>query len=105
VEYYNYERYHEGLGNVTPWDVYTGKRQAILKHREEVKTRTLETRRGYNGSSGSGSHNPKCTFQKGPIIPLSLKTYSDGYAHRQSVPRWAGAHADALCRGGVGTRL
>ena len=48
VEYYNYERYHEGLGNVTPWDVYTGKREAILKDRKEVKTRTLETRKGYN---------------------------------------------------------
>jgi RNA-directed DNA polymerase len=49
VEYYNYERYHEGLGNVTPWDVYTGKREEILEARKEVKTRTLDTRRGYNG--------------------------------------------------------
>ena len=49
VEYYKYERYHEGLGNVTPWDVYTGKREEILEARKEVKTRTLETRKGYNG--------------------------------------------------------
>ena len=49
VEYYNYERYHEGLGNVTPWEVYTGKREEVLEARKEVKTRTLETRRGYNG--------------------------------------------------------
>ncbi len=25
IEYFNYRRYHEGLGNVTPYDVYTGK--------------------------------------------------------------------------------
>jgi len=50
VEYYNYERYHEGLDNVTPWDVYSGKREGILRARKEAKTRTLEARRGYNGA-------------------------------------------------------
>jgi transposase InsO family protein len=50
VEYYNYQRYHEGLGNVTPWDVYSGKRDEILRARKEAKTRTLESRRGYNES-------------------------------------------------------
>lgn len=48
VEYYNYRRYHEALGNVTPYDVYTGRHLEIIRRRKEAKSRTLQTRRGYN---------------------------------------------------------
>jgi len=48
VDYYNHRRYHEGLGNVTPADVYEGRREEILKRRKEVKQRTLAARRDYN---------------------------------------------------------
>jgi len=48
IEYYNYHRYHEGLGNVTPYDVYTGRHVEIMQRRKEAKSRTLEARRGYN---------------------------------------------------------
>ncbi len=48
VDYYNYRRYHEGLGNVTPYDVYTGRHLEIIQRRREVKSRTLEARRYYN---------------------------------------------------------
>jgi putative transposase len=48
VEYYNYRRYHEALGNVTPYDVYSGKHLEIIRRRKEAKSRTLEERRGYN---------------------------------------------------------
>jgi len=48
IEYYNYRRYHEGLGNVTPYDVYSGMHTSILQRRKEVKNRTLEARRDYN---------------------------------------------------------
>jgi len=48
IEYYNYRRYHEGLGNVTPYDVYTGKQHEIIQRRKEVKSKTLEVRRNYN---------------------------------------------------------
>ncbi len=48
VAHYNYERYHEALGNVTPADVYYGRREAILARREEVKQKSLESRRAAN---------------------------------------------------------
>jgi len=48
VEYYNYRRYHEGLGNVTPYDVYTGRHFEIIQRRREAKERTLERRKDYN---------------------------------------------------------
>ena len=51
VEYYNYRRYHEGLGNVTPYDVYTGKHLEIIKKRREIKSRTLKERKGYNDNA------------------------------------------------------
>ena len=48
IEYYNYGRYHEGLGNVTPYDVYTGRNLEVIQRRKEVRTRTLELRKDYN---------------------------------------------------------
>ena len=58
IDYYNYRRYHEGLGNVTPYDVYTGKRHEIIQRRKEVKSRTLEERRSYNRVARKQSKNP-----------------------------------------------
>jgi len=48
IEYYNYRRYHEGLGNVTPYDVYTGRHLEIIQRRKEVKSKILKARRDYN---------------------------------------------------------
>jgi transposase InsO family protein len=48
IEYYNYRRYHEGLGNVTPNDVYMGRHLEILQNRKEAKSRTSTARRDYN---------------------------------------------------------
>ena len=48
VNYYNYHRYHEALDNVTPADVYYGRREEILARREEVKQQTLVARKMAN---------------------------------------------------------
>ena len=45
VEYYNNQRYHESLDNLTPVDVYFGRGPAILKWRETIKRKTIEQRR------------------------------------------------------------
>jgi putative transposase len=37
VEYYNYQRYHESLKNVTPADVYQGRAALVLEQREMIK--------------------------------------------------------------------
>lgn len=45
VDYYNNERYHEGLGNVTPADVYHGRVEEVRAKRERIKRRTMKLRR------------------------------------------------------------
>lgn len=45
VQHYNHCRYHESLGNLTPADVYFGRAENILKQREEIKRKTMLTRR------------------------------------------------------------
>ena len=45
VHYYNHQRYHESLKNLTPADVYYGRGDTILKERERIKQMTLNRRK------------------------------------------------------------
>ena len=45
VEYYNHQRYHESLQNLTPADVYYGRGEMILQERKRIKMETLKQRK------------------------------------------------------------
>lgn len=45
VNYYNNQRYHESLDNLTPADVYFGRSHEILLERNRIKEATLKKRR------------------------------------------------------------
>ena len=50
IDYYNNDRYHEALQNLTPADVYFGRSRDILSRREQIKKNTMLQRRKYNYS-------------------------------------------------------
>ena len=49
IEYYNYQCYHEGLGNATPYVFYIGRHLEIVTGKE-AKNKTSLTGREYNGA-------------------------------------------------------
>jgi hypothetical protein len=52
VEYYNNERNHESLDNLTQADVYNGRRRECLSIRDMIKRKTLEVRKAVNLGKG-----------------------------------------------------
>jgi len=52
VDYYNHQRYHESLDNLTPADVYFGRAEEVLTQRQIIKEQTLMERRIMNQLSG-----------------------------------------------------
>lgn len=59
IEWYNTRRYHKALGNVTPDDVYYGKREQILENRSKLKMETLKKRMNINMSKKKESAGKK----------------------------------------------
>jgi hypothetical protein len=45
VDHYNHRRYQGSLDNITPANVYFGRRQTIPLERERIKRATIENRR------------------------------------------------------------
>jgi len=48
IYYYNNECYHESLDNVTPADVYYGRREQIVTLRDKIKVKALKERKRIN---------------------------------------------------------
>ena len=51
VNHYNNERLHESLDNVTPSDMYFGRKEKILTQRDIIKEKTLQMRKQINMKS------------------------------------------------------
>ncbi len=57
VEYYNNQRYHESIDNLTPVDVYSGRERECLSVRKIIKQKTMKIRKAFNlGKGGLKKH-------------------------------------------------
>jgi len=68
VGYYNFRRYHQALGDVTPADMIQGRREQILQHRKEVQTLTILQRRRYNSNARELTQDTDLSRVSGPKL-------------------------------------
>ena len=72
VGWYNTQRYHEALGNVTPDDVYFDRLESILAPRADLKRRTAAHRRRKSREIARLTRDDVLTQSSGLLLPLSL---------------------------------
>ena len=73
VAYYDNERYHEALDNVTPADAYCGRKYAVVSEREKIKKRTLRKRKKeYLAAKAAGEATPRA-------LPVQILDYASGF--------------------------